>query len=357
MKRVVSLVLLFSFILIYSGCSNNYNAGSTSKVDISGDNYFLYSLKWVNSEELVGLFGYTDIKMDGTDIGRVVLWNRKTNTQRLLYEGKDLPGVLPAGIVIGKGNLIYAYNNSNCLILSTADSGLKGLIQSKQPGVPIVPSPDGLIAYRSENGLAMFPEKERDNLTILEKQLKQKTESGQSYTIFQENPKWSPDGKWVLFSQIASDNIIPSRLGIVSPDEKSKYFDFDKATNHEWASDSKHIIGINEGTYFKGPLEIGIFDITTGESIRTKFDTPIDGQNFRMFNILDTHDTKILLQTHFEYQGKIVKPVLLYNWKTGEKRWITSLNYWTVAAAFAPDGKTIAITGNSETKSVEYIQI
>lgn len=74
-----------------------------------------------------------------------------------------------------------------------------------------------------------------------------------------------------------------------------------------------------------------------------------------VFNILDVSGSKILLQTHFDYQDKHVQPILFCDWKTGEKKFITDLDYWSVAAAFSPDGKTVAVAGDN--KKGEPIQL
>ena len=318
--------------------------------------YFIYNVDWLDSTTLLAQLTLANGDIEAKNAGRVVAWNIKTNEQKLLYEGKETPGTMPAGMVFGE-NGFYTYDGKASLKFDN-NMVLQEIIKTSTPGKRIHPSKNDEFVRRVDNGLGYFSLKEQTNIIRLKEPHNHKTKDGHEYIVFYEVPKWSPNGSWIGFYEIAQDFIIPPKLGIISRDGKiQRTFKFDTATDFEWSSDSKYLIGINDGNIFRAPLEIKIFDIETGEVLSQLFDKPIEGQKVYYFYILDSYDTKLLLKTHIEYNKKEVTPVLLYDWKTGEKEFLTQLDYWTVAASFSQDGRIIAVSGNNKEKPIEFYEI
>lgn len=95
MLGLISVVILFFSML---GCNintiskDNYN---NNKNYLKDSDFFLYELAWINSDILIAKMVSREDKSLGELKGRVILWNHLTNEQKVIYEGVEMPGVLP----------------------------------------------------------------------------------------------------------------------------------------------------------------------------------------------------------------------------------------------------------------------
>ena len=358
MLGLISVVILFFSML---GCNintiskDNYN---NNKNYLKDSDFFLYELAWINSDILIAKMVSREDKSLGELKGRVILWNHLTNEQKVIYEGVEMPGVLPHGTILDNNGLLYTFDGLACLVFDTSTFELKNIVEVPGIAGQFHPSINGEFVMRGPDGLTIYTPDNPEELLILKDDQDMITESGIPYTIFYEGPEFSSDGKWIAFYQMAADFLIPPRIGLISRDGSvEKLFDFDTATNFTWASDPETIIAINEGGIFKGPLEIKVFNILSGKTISALFDQPIENQKLSYMMIADTYDTKILLQAGIFKEDKQLLPLLLFDWNTGEKKFLTSIDYLSVSATFSPDGKTIAAVSLDEIEQISFIPV
>lgn len=316
---------------------------------LADSGFFLYKLEWLDRDNIIGMMCQNEMKCDGTDIGRIILWNKNTKYQRLIFEGKEMGGLMPEGVVLGKNGNIYAFDANACIIINKESLKVNDIVFPKEKAGGFSPSIYGDLIFRADHGMGLVKHEDYSKTVILKEDQAGVTDSGYKYTIFYETPQWSPDGKWIAFYKMAADFIIPPQVSIIAGDgTNEKNFKFDTASGFAWSPDSEHLVLINDGSIFEGPPEIRIENIITGEEILVVFDEPIDGQKIQFLEIMDIFESKILLQAYFDFNGVHARPVLLYDWKTMEKKWLTSLDNVSVSAAFSPDGKTVAITSSEE---------
>ncbi len=280
-KKAFFILVLTVFLLMLSSCSSSHQEQENYLTD---QKYFLYNIKWLNEEVLIGQMCQADMKIDGYDIGRVVTWEHNKNKEQLIYEGKEMSGLMPTGIVIGKDNNVYTFDSKACIIFDKSTMELHETIRMPENIYSLDVSPYGEFAARSDNGIIIFSKEDFLDKTLLMEETTTEESEKKQY-VFYDYPKWSPDGNWIAYYKSVNNEKL--QLGVIARDQTQELaFDFNNFTNYAWSTDSTHLIAINEGTAYGGPLELRIFNIMTGETIVEVFDMPIEGQEIEYFKIL-----------------------------------------------------------------------
>ena len=126
--------------------------------------------------------------------------------QQLIYEGKEMAGFMPSGIVFGKDGIIYAFDSLACLLIDEKNLTVDKIIPTQQESCPSV---YGDLVMRTDDGMGQIKHDDPDNLITVLKDQTGVTEDGIEYPIFYETPLWSPDGKWIAFYKMSEDFIVP----------------------------------------------------------------------------------------------------------------------------------------------------
>lgn len=182
-KIYIYVIGIILSVLLLPSCTK-VPSSATIQVEsnyLNDSKFFIYNLDWLDSDTLVCQMCLTDMKSDGNDIGRVVSWNISTKQQKLLYEGKDMAGFMPTGIIIAREGQFFTFDGKACLTFE--DSKLKQIVKAPEGIYGLYPSINGRFVARGEQGLEVFPANDSKRRTLVKKEQVKTTTNGAEYTV------------------------------------------------------------------------------------------------------------------------------------------------------------------------------
>lgn len=369
------VLLTFIYIIIFSSCSRPDISIFLEQQEI----YKLYNYEWLNEENVIIQMSIDDneklSKEDGYN--KTYLFNIKNNKQKLLFSGGVAISGNSSRIVFGDNNANYVYGEADCQIYNSLK--FNRLLNFKEEEIEVFGNElgaieiakDGMCATKLESGeIAIFPISDMKNYRIVAKITNELVNGGNTSNgkliparFYGHQPCWSPDGKWITCLEF--DSLTNKVISIVafSRDGKQKIsFDFKTVSDIKWSDDSKYLVGICRPTWEGDKKEIRVFDADTGTCKSYLFEESIDGIEFGSIELLDIGGSSIALRcdTSNYLSGHVELPVLLFDYKSGEKKWITSSDYYCRIAKFSPDGKSLLLYGknsNEEKCQMKIISI
>ena len=162
------------------------------------------------------------------------------------------------------------------------------------------------------------------------------------------NPRWSPDGRWILF---ASGRRGGSTLLVVIADGNTTSFlsaAQEEASEGRWSPDGKAIVYVSRPKeYFSGRINLLPFDAHSGQpagSSAVLYTSPVDrGGGWSVHDVEWPSDGRTLVAT---LQNSGWDHLYLLSAKGGQPKQITDGSFDDGEPHFSPDGKTLAFVSN-----------
>ncbi len=161
-------------------------------------------------------------------------------------------------------------------------------------------------------------------------------------------PRWSPDGRWILFTSGRRGN---SSLLVVSADGSTTSFltkASEEASEGRWSPNGRKIVYVTRSKeYFSGRIHLMSFDTHSGQPTgepAVLYTSPVDrGGGWSIRSVVWSPDGETLATV---LQNSGWDHLYLLSTKGGEPKQLTEGNFEDAEPAFSPDGKTLAFLSN-----------
>lgn len=172
--------------------------------------------------------------------------------------------------------------------------------------------------------------------------------SGDPRQATDRDPRWSPDGRWILFT---SGRRGVSSLMVVSNDGNTTSFLtklVQEASEARWSPDGKRIVYITRTReYFSGRIELLEFDTRSGRGVGDPvvlYTSPVDRGGSWSIHGTEWSPNGQTLVTVLQNSGW--DHLYLIPAKGGEPKQLTEGDFDDAEPSFSPDGRELAFTSN-----------
>ncbi len=359
-SKNIFAVSLLVISLILSGCLNG-SVDTSEPAEIEPSifdqlmRYVIFNFEWRDNENIVIQVSHKEsdkakIKPDEHFV-KTFLYNVYTDEQKLLYAGGT--DISKKDIVFGESKM-YIYDETECQIYNGEEFkyshyfGEEAKTRFDQNFLVSI-NKDGLCAARMITGdIAVFPINELENYQVIKQATEELIKSVEGNMIkasWYSKPVWSEDGQYVTFLEIGTYSESAVIWMVDKSGNSEKVFEFYSTTNFTLTDDNKYMIGICEPLYMEDKKEIRVYNVEDLSYKQFFFEDPVNNISFEKIKIADTYGSKIALKcTNLEGKN-VTAPILLFDWNTGEKKWLTPPDYLAYVARFSPSGEELLVYG------------
>lgn len=358
MKKI-SLILWITIFFLIFGCTSKNLPEVTIDEIINNDEYYISEVQWLNNEEILLKIGKAETNNDENNMPtyKMYVFDAATKSGTLLYEGYENEYYMDGNtLTLVDDHKMYVYNAEYCLEFNdrkmVKNYNLKETFdkvfgEEMYEGTSLNINREGVGSLLYNGDIITFSLDDIENYEVFMPQTSELVDAEKVTELsnagvlddykeipatYYYQPLWSPDGKWLLYNE---RDILEGHDSTVimqnTTDNEKKAFDFKYMDYYQWADTSDYVVACTWPTHAAKP-EIKVYNLGTNECKSFVLDEPIDNISFQRINVLDVNGSKILLSCLEREKS----PLLILDFATGEKKWVTEADYEIVNAAISP---------------------